>query len=134
MAQLPKDNPILLGIRNDIRIIGHVMQEFSGTVIDQEISRFPVYVATQNDSGPGRPFLSKEMYHLNWNYRASVLEEFVKLKIVERDKLDDFRETFGDPEERACIFLMLPNEGGFVFIPYQIDEEEENLLVNPEDN
>lgn len=117
-----KENPILEGIRNDIRLMGHVMKEFSMTVISQEVSRYPVYVATQSEIGLGRPFLSKEMYNLNWHYRASVLEEFVKHQVVDREKLDDFRETFGDPEERACIFVMLPNEGGFVFVPYLIEE------------
>jgi hypothetical protein len=62
--------------------------------------------------------LSKEKDHLNWNYNVSILEEFVKRGVVKEDKLEDFLETFGDPEERACIFVVsCPTEGGFVFVP-----------------
>lgn len=123
-------SPLLKSIRNDVKIIGHVMHELTTHVLQQEVSQYPMYIATQDEIPIGRPFLDKETYHLNWYYRASVLEEFVKHKLIERDKLEDFMETFGDPGERACIFVFLPNEGGFVFIPYEVGlEEEEDLKL-----
>ncbi|MBK9449287.1 MAG: hypothetical protein IPN95_07690 [Bacteroidetes bacterium] len=128
------ENPALEAIRNDIRIIGPMMRSFSTHVINEEISEFPVYIAYQDPVSVGKPFLSKEKDHLNWNYNVSILEDFVKRGVVKEDKLEDFLETFGDPEERACIFVILPTEGGFVFIPYEIEDEEDHQLYFPSEN
>lgn len=128
------ENSALEAIRNDLRIIGSTMRSFSMHVINEDISQFPVYVASQEAVAIGKPFLTKEKDHLNWNYNVSILEEFVKKGVVSEDKLEDFIETFGDPEERACIFVVLPTEGGFVFVPYEVEEEEEHQLYFPGDN
>jgi hypothetical protein len=136
MRSESSSNLALEAIRNDLRIIGPTMRAFSIHVINEEISQFPVYVAYQDGVSIGKPFLSKEKDHLNWNYNVSILEEFVKRGVVEQDKLEQFIETFGDPEERACIFVVLPEEGGFVFVPYEIDDEDdaEHQLYFPGDN
>lgn len=128
------ENPALEAIRSDIRIIGPTMRAFSIHVIEEEISQFPVYVAYQDAVSIGKPFLSKENDHLNWHYNVSILEEFVKRGVVEKDKLEDFIETFGDPEERACIFVILPEQGGFVFVPYELEDEDDFPLYMPGEN
>ncbi len=128
------ENPALEAIRSDILIIGPTMRAFSQHVINEEISQFPVYVAFQDVVSIGKPFLTKENDHLNWHYNVSILEEFVKRGVVEKDKLEDFIETFGDPEERACIFVVLPAQGGFVFVPYEIEEDDDFPLYMPGEN
>jgi hypothetical protein len=84
------ENPALEAIRSDILIIGPTMRAFSRHVIGEEISQFPVYVAYQDAVSIGKPFLTKENDHLNWHYNVSILEEFVKRGVVEKDKLEDF--------------------------------------------
>ncbi len=128
------ENPALEAIRSDIRIIGSMMRAFSLHVIEEEISQFPVYVAFQDAVSIGKSFLTKENDHLNWHYNVSILEEFVKRGVVEKDKLEDFIDTFGDPEERACIFVVLPEQGGFVFVPYELEDEDDFPLYTPGEN
>ncbi|MEM7035771.1 MAG: hypothetical protein AAF570_02255 [Bacteroidota bacterium] len=118
MNKQKKLSPVLESIQNDIAIAGEMMRQFSMHVIDQEISNFPVYIAYQDEVNMGKTFLETEKSGLNWNYNASIIEEFVKRGAVAQDKIEDFMETYGDPEERACMFLVLPNEGGFIFMPY----------------
>lgn len=134
MRSETSENSALDAIRNDLRIIGSTMRSFSMHVINEDISQFPVYIASQDEVSIGKPFLSKEKDHLNWNYNVSILEEFVKRGVVSEEKLEDFLETFGDPEERACIFVVLPDQGGFVFVPYELEDEEEHQLYFPGDN
>lgn len=128
-------SPALHSLRNDLILIGSFMRDFSAHVLNEGVSKYPLYIAFQSDDLPlGRPFFNREQHHLNWNFNASVLEELVKMEIVNRDRLDDFRETFGDPTERACIFVFLPDQQGFIFFPFGdlVEEEEEDPTVFPE--
>lgn len=131
MSEKEKPNPLLESIATDVRIVGSFMRELSMHVINEEISHFPVYVAYKDQLSIGKPMFSKEEHQLNWNYNASILEEFVKHGVVVEDKVEEFQETYGDPEERACIFLVTPETGGFIFVPYTIpdEEEEENFFL-----
>jgi hypothetical protein len=129
MMHQEQESMALKAIRNDMKLIGPTMRAFSLHVINEEISQFPVYVAFQEVVSIGKPFLSKEKDHLNWNYNVTILEDFVKRGVVLEDKLENFVETYGDPEERACIFIILPAEGGFVFLPYELDGGEDSQQV-----
>ena len=131
----PEENtqlsPVLESLRNDIRMVGAMIQSFSMHVINDEVSRYPIYIAYLEEVSMGRPFIQRETMQLNFNYNASILEEFVKRGVILRDKVQDFKETYGDPEERACIFVVLPQEGGFVFVPFDIAEDPTRNLLMP---
>ena len=113
-----KLSPVLKTLKEDIHIIGSYMKEFSNHVIEQEISEYPVYVAFLDGTKLGKPFFTREGHKLHWNYNVTILEEFVSKKVVERDKVDEFMNSFGDPLERACILVLMEEEGGFVFVDY----------------
>jgi hypothetical protein len=124
-------SPVLESLRTDVRIIGELMQQFSMHVINEEISSFPIYIAFQEDISFGRPFLKKDSHQLNWNYNVSFLEEFVKRGAILRSKVEQFMATYGDPEERVCIFVVTDLEGGFVFLPFEVVEgDAENLFLH----
>ena len=126
-------SPALHALRNDLSLIGSYMKDFSAHVLNNGISKYPLYIAFQSDELPlGKPFFDRERHQLNWNFNASVLEEFVKKEIVSRDRLDAFRETYGDPTERACIFVFLPDQQGFIFYPFGEVLEEDEFSLNPE--
>lgn len=124
-------SPVLESLRTDVRIVGEVMQQFSMHVINEEISSFPIYIAFQGEVAMGRPFLKMDTHQLNWNYNVSFLEEFVKRGAIRRDRVEQFKETYGDPEERVCIFVVTELEGGFVFIPFDVLEgDADNLFLH----
>jgi hypothetical protein len=124
-------SPVLESLRTDVRIVGELMQQFSMHVINEEISSFPIYIAFQGEMTLGRPFLKMDTHQLNWNYNASFLEEFVKRGAIRRDRVEHFKETYGDPEERVCIFVVTALEGGFVFIPFDLLEgDADNLFLH----
>lgn len=115
--------PLLQTLENDIRIIGSYMREFSSHVIGKGISEYPIYVAHQDGVGLGKSFMTIEQHKLNWNYNVSVLEEFVSKGVMEKERVDDFRRTYGDAGERACVFMVLPKEASFIFVDYDFEEE-----------
>lgn len=124
MEEINPLSPLLQTLENDIHIIGTYMREFSRHVIGQEISEYPIYIAHQEGVALGKPFMTKDQHKLNWNFNVSVLEEFVTKKVVEREKVEEFMSTFGDPEERACIFVVVEDEASFVFVDYLLSTEK----------
>lgn len=118
MEEKPTLSPILKSLQDDFEIIGTFVRDFSLQVIEQGISEYPVYIAFKGESSVGKPFFRKEQHRLHWNYNASILEDFVEKKIVLRDHVEEFMNTYGDPEERACVLILLEEEAGFLFVPF----------------
>lgn len=110
-------SPVLQSIQEDFQVIGSFVKEFSGHVVNDEISEFPMFIAFKENAPIGRPFLNTGEHHLKWNYHASVLEEFVSTGIIPREKVDDFISNFPDPLERACVLIIVEGEASFIFIP-----------------
>ena len=110
-------SPVLQSLHDDLQLIGSFIREFSGHVVRDEISEFPIYVAFKEQAPVGRPFLNSTEHQLKWNYHASVLEEFVSTGIIPRDRVEDFMSNFPDPAEKACILVIVEGEASFVFVP-----------------
>ena len=115
------DNLILESIQNDVALIGAHLQIIAQKVIDEQISDFPLFVASQQIVNIGRPVFDRDEVQTNWFFNASILEEFIKNGLISQARLGNFRDTFGDPKERACIFVITGEEGQFIFVPYDIE-------------
>ena len=61
-------------------------------------------------------------------FSQELLEEFVRREIVGKEKVDDFRDVYKNPEMFACIFLLTPEDMEFIFCPYDIDADIKGLL------
>lgn len=77
------------------------------------ISRIPIPV--------GQLLIEKEKAGLTWNYYASFLDEFTQRELVAGDKTEDFMESYKDPDEFCCLFVVDRDFTKFVFIPYPED-------------
>ncbi|MEL6673632.1 MAG: hypothetical protein AAFR61_15615 [Bacteroidota bacterium] len=116
---------ILESIQNDVEHIHQHLKAIAIRVMEEGISDYPVFIAAQEMVDLGRPILDRDSISVNWFFNASILEDFVRRDIVKKDKLEKFKSTFGDPREKACIFVLTPKIGQFIFVPYPEPEEEE---------
>ncbi len=116
-------SPILESLQNDIAEIGPTLQHIVATVINEGISEYPVFIAAQEIIDLGKPIFDREEVQLNWFFNASILEDFQRKGIVRGERLLSFKRTYGDPLERACIFVITPEIQQFVFVPYEIKRE-----------
>lgn len=112
---------IIESLTSDVAQIGTTFKQVAETVIEEGISEYPVFIASQELVNLGRPIFDQEEFPLNWFFSASILEDFMKREIVLGEKLQQFKKAYGDPMERACIFVVTPEIGQFVFVPYEID-------------
>lgn len=111
---------ILESLENDVAQIGDTLKMVAKRVIDEEISKYPVFVASRHLVNIGKPMFNQEEVTLNWFFSASILEEFVQKQVVEKDNLKSFQRKIGDPLEKACILILTEEIAKVVFVPYDI--------------
>ncbi len=110
---------ILESIQNDVAQIAPQLRVISQRVVDEEISEYPIYVASQEVIDIGRAIFDRDAINLNWFFTATILEDFVHRGLISQTKLSEFQRTFGDPREKACIFVITESEGHFIFVPFE---------------
>ncbi len=116
-------DPILESLQNDIFQIGESLMEISHKVLDEGISEFPIFVASQEIVDIGKPVFDRDTIQLNWFYYASFIEEFTKKELILPDNIAQFQRIYSNPREIACIFVISHEEDArFVFVPYTLKE------------
>ncbi|MCB0642995.1 MAG: hypothetical protein KDC44_15205, partial [Phaeodactylibacter sp.] len=64
--------------------------EAADTVIDQDVSEYPIFVVHQQQVDIGIPIIDREKVKGNWSVNVSTLEEFVTKQIIEEEKVEEF--------------------------------------------
>ena len=81
----------------------------------------PIFPICKDQQPIGQLLIEKERLGLEWNYYASFLDEFRQRELVGADRADAFLETYKDPEEFCCLFVIDKSFTSFVYIPYPVD-------------
>lgn len=104
----------------DIRKWGNVLREAAQTVINEEVSNYPIFVAHQYSLNVGLPLIAREQSASNWSFNATTLEELATKNIIEQPKIDPFRQLYKSKpvETFVCVFVVEEDQGEFVFYPY----------------
>ena len=82
---------------------------------------FPIFPISKTEIPIGQLLIPKEPMHLEWNYNASFLNEFVQRELVAADKEEEFKNNYRDPDEFCCLFVVDHEFTSFVYIPFPED-------------
>ena len=85
------------------------------TILDQEVSKYPLFVVYKGDVAIGLPLVERE--NEEWSINASTLEEFATKGLIQADKLENFQEIYKDPLEFICLFVVDKQGATFIFFP-----------------
>lgn len=88
----------------------------SASILDQEITKYPIFVVHQHNVEIGIP-LTPDDHEGIWKIHASSLEEFVSKQVIEQNKVDSFRTIFKSPDKFFCLFVLSELGAKFVFLP-----------------
>ncbi|MCB0514959.1 MAG: hypothetical protein R2798_13405 [Chitinophagales bacterium] len=117
----------LLSLREDMKIVGGYLQEIALAMLENNISKYPLFIAHHESAiNLGKAVIVAEKSRTHWSFNASMLEELVVKKLFDKDKISDFVETLGDPTQNTCIFMATPDEMNFIFVPFEVDEENDD--------
>ena len=113
------DGKYLGTITKDFVKISDTLKEASYQLRSRDISEYPIFPICKIGQPIGQLLINKADLSLDWNYFFSFLEEFTQRQLIE--KADVFKETYKDPEEFCCLFVIDEEFTNFVFIPYPED-------------
>ena len=102
------------------------MSQASDTIIDKEVSAYPIMIAHQQELELGIPIVTTKTFPQGkWNIHASSLEEFVAKQIINTEKVQNFRATYKDVKSFICIFSLSELGAQFVFLPREEQTQNE---------
>ncbi len=95
-----------------------LMRKTTETVLDQEVSSYPIFVIHQaEDIQLGIPLVEySEERNIPWSINISTLEEFTAKKVIDIARVDRFQKVYKDPRQHFCLFLLKNEEANFVFL------------------
>ena len=116
-------------ITKDFVKVSNTLKEASYQLRKRQISDYPIFPVCKIDQPIGQLLMSKMQAKGDWNVYFSMLEEFQQRKLIDDDKEEGFKQTFKDPEEFCCLFVVDAHFTNFVYIPYPDDDEENDELI-----
>ncbi len=107
-------------ISNDFVKVADTLKEASYQIRKAGFA-YPIFPISQQDQPIGQVLIKNTELQLVWNYFASFLDEFVQRELVVKEKEEEFINTYRDPDEFCCLFVIDKEFTRFVYIPYPED-------------
>jgi hypothetical protein len=67
----------------------------------------------------GELILDRHDLNSDWSIHASTLEEFTERGVIKPELKDRFINSYKNPNEYMCVFVVVPEGANFVYVPYK---------------
>lgn len=105
-------------LEQELDVYRKIMTQAAQVILDQDVSKYPIMVAHQQELELGMPLFKREEHQgAKWSIHASTLEEFVSKQIVYPDKIGGFKENYKTIESSICVFVLSELGAEFIFLP-----------------
>ena len=112
-------------LEKDLQAYKGIMSQAADTILDNEVSKYPLFVIHQDQLDLGVLLVSHESGQSKWSIQSSTLEVLAAKKVIGMDKVDRFRQVFKDPQTHLCLLVLGEMGPSFVFIPRASNKEEQ---------
>jgi len=121
------DGKYLGQISQDFILVAETLKEAAYQIVKRGFSEQPIFaIAKRSDLPIGQLFIGQGENpgekKTQWSYYASYLDEFVQRELINKEKAEDFKSTYKDPNEFCCLFVVDEAFTNFLYIPYPVDE------------
>ena len=93
-----------------------VLEQAVDTILDQEVSDFPIMVVHKGEVEVGIPLVNRAKVAGDWSVNASTLEEFTVKNLITTDKINSFKSLYESHSDQICLFLLSEFGANFVFL------------------
>ena len=121
-ANSPELNKKIMGlVSSDFVKVSDQLKEASYQIRKRGFSDNPIFILTYTDVDLGVLLIGPEEMSNRYSYRASYMQEFVDRKLIGEESVDLFVENYKNPDEYCCLFALIGDFSGFIFVPYPED-------------
>ena len=121
-ANSPELNRKLMGIVSaDFVKVADSLKEASYQIRKRGFSDYPVFVVSNTDVPLGQLLFGKTNMSNELIYKATYVDEFVERQLIAPESLELWQENYKNADEYCCLFVVLAEFTGFVYIPYPED-------------
>ncbi len=115
------DGKYLGKISQDFIKIADQIREASYQIRKRGFSDFPIFIVSNTEIPVGQLLYKNDEVGTHWNYFVTYVDEFIERNIIAKDKVDDFKTNYKNPDEFCCLFVIDGVFTKFIFIPYPED-------------
>lgn len=108
----------LQSLETDLRLYSESIREIAVEIMVEGLTSYPIFVAHQHEVALGEMILNKDDLNTEWTIHASTMEEFTEKGIIKKELQQRFIDTYKNPHEFMCVFVIVPEGANFVFFPY----------------
>ena len=112
-----KDSP-LVGLEKDLKFFNESIREVAVEIMVEGLSSYPIFIAHQHELSLGELILDRYDLNTEWSIHASTLEEFVEKGVIKEILKDRFINSYKNPHDFMCVFVVVPEGANFIFYPY----------------
>lgn len=113
------DSP-LVSLHRDLKVFGESIREVAVEIMVEGLSKYPIFIAHQHELKLGEVILDRNELNTEWTIHASTLEEFVERGVIKPELKQRFIDTYKNPKDFICVFVVVPEGANFVFVPYEV--------------
>lgn len=115
----PKSESPLVSLERDLKFFNESIREVATEIMMEGLSNYPIFIAHQHELNLGELILDRHELNSEWSIHASTLEEFVDKGVIKPVLKERFVNSFKDPYEYMCVFVIVPEGANFIYYPYQ---------------
>jgi hypothetical protein len=121
-ANSPELNRQLMGVvSEDFIRVSDQLKEASYQIRKRGFSDNPIFVMSNSEVELGVLLIGPTELANRYHYRASFMQEFVDRKLIGEESEEAFKENYKDPDEYCCLFALIGDFSGFIYVPYPED-------------
>ncbi|MCF2443020.1 hypothetical protein L0657_03550 [Dyadobacter sp. CY345] len=121
-ANSPELNRKLMGqVSQDFVRVADQLKDASYQIRKRGFSDNPIFVITNEEVDLGVLLIGSTELTNRYNYRASYMNEFVERKLIGEESVLLFQENYKNADEYCCLFALIGDFSGFIFVPYPED-------------
>jgi len=106
-------------LEEDLQDYSSTMEKAQQAILDQEVSKYPIFVVHQHEIELGVLLVDGTNLGLQWSINASTLEEFLSKQIIQPERVDSFKQVYKDTDQFFCCFVLSELGANFIFLPKQ---------------
>lgn len=101
----------------EVRYYRLLMAEAYDGVINEGVSKYPVFVFHKQDITVGLPIADRHVIKEDWSVNVSTLEEFYIKGLVTIEKIEQIKTRVAGTHPQYCCLVLGEDKGSIIFIP-----------------